>query len=120
MAVRNFGSMTGIAGSIALLAFWLPLLSTGAQPQKTLQKPSSGTPAATPVMGDADEAPLNFDPRPTNLQQSETGQVLSVAFSPDGKTLATVSGMGGDRPAIDRPGELRLWNAATHRQLIAL
>jgi len=41
----------------------------------------------------------------------ENGIVFQVAFSLDGKLLATASGSGSSVPEV--PGEVRLWNAAT-------
>src|SRR5207244_1005661 len=43
-----------------------------------------------------------------------TGGVPSVAFSPDGKTLASSSGKLGE------PGEVKLWDVATGQEKAAL
>jgi WD40 repeat protein len=46
-----------------------------------------------------------------------SGQALSVAFSPDGKTLA-VGSSGDERKGV--PGEIKLWDVATRRQQATL
>ena len=50
--------------------------------------------------------------RPANHAafKGHEGPVWAVAFSPDGKTLASA---GGDSSNPGKPGELRLWDAAT-------
>ena len=45
------------------------------------------------------------------LLTGRVGPINSMAFSPDGKTLATASGNGLTS------GTVRLWDVATHRQL---
>src|SRR5947208_367446 len=56
----------------------------------------------------------------SNRMTHDSG-VSSVAFSPDGKTLA--SG-GGDAPSahlvVSRPGEIKLWNVATGKEQATL
>jgi WD40 repeat protein/beta-lactamase regulating signal transducer with metallopeptidase domain len=56
------------------------------------------------------QPPALFEPRPTPFQR-EAGEVWSVTLSPDGKTLAVVSGLG------DKPGALTLWDVATGKAL---
>src|SRR5262249_38968863 len=49
-------------------------------------------------------------------------QVLSAAFTPDGRTLATTSGEA-ESPIVDtneKPGEIKLWDAATGEELTSL
>src|SRR5262249_29699018 len=49
-------------------------------------------------------------------------QVLYVAFTPDGRTLATTSGEA-DSPIADvneKPGEIKLWDAFTGKELASL
>jgi WD40 repeat protein/tRNA A-37 threonylcarbamoyl transferase component Bud32 len=46
--------------------------------------------------------------------------VYAVAFSPDGRRLATTSGNGNHHIADGTPGELRLSDAATGKELLAL
>ena len=47
----------------------------------------------------------------------QTGSVLWVAFSHDGKTLASVAGWPY---ALDTPAEVTLWDVASHRKLAVL
>ncbi len=49
-----------------------------------------------------------------------TVQVLAVAFSPDGKTLASVSGRWGDGNYAPGPGEIKLWDASSYKNLATL
>jgi WD40 repeat protein/serine/threonine protein kinase/tetratricopeptide (TPR) repeat protein len=55
--------------------------------------------------------------------EGNTGWICGVAFSPDGKVIAS-AGTGnpfhGDNPERIRPGEIILWGAATGRQLRTL
>src|SRR5437016_9043360 len=80
-------------GVVILVILGLPLASSWAEPQKpTAKQAAPKTPANSTPAPDLDEPPLNFDTRPVNLQQGATGQVWSVAYSPDGKTLAIGTG----------------------------
>jgi len=50
-------------------------------------------------------------------------KVLRVAYSPDGRQIATTSGATKPDPSTlknDRPGEVKLWDAATGKELHAL
>jgi RNA polymerase sigma factor (sigma-70 family) len=49
--------------------------------------------------------------------RGHTVQALAVAFAPDGRSLASVSGSWGDRDYGPGPGELKIWDAATHENL---
>jgi WD40 repeat protein len=90
------------------LAAWLLLPAVAAclllvpAPARS-QKPAA---ANTPV-----EEALAFGPNSTNLQGPPLW-VESVAFSPDGKFLATAAGMS------NTPGELRLWDRTTNEPLL--
>jgi dipeptidyl aminopeptidase/acylaminoacyl peptidase len=47
-----------------------------------------------------------------------SGKVIGVAYSPDGRRLASISALGGPTYEDARPGgELKLWDAATGREL---
>jgi WD40 repeat protein len=46
--------------------------------------------------------------------------VLGLAFSPDGKTLATCGGTWGTREVGPGAGELKLWDLATRTERAAL
>ena len=46
--------------------------------------------------------------------------VIAVAFSPDGKRLASVGLAGGRRPSEVKPGEVKLWDAQTGQELLSL
>src|SRR5262245_43054899 len=58
---------------------------------------------------------FGFNDRPLDLVRLDGDRILSVAFSPDGRRLATASGP----QAINQtaPGELRLYDADTHKLL---
>src|SRR5262249_34350366 len=99
-------SLLGWAAVLALAGL-LPLTPAPAQDKKP-QPPASEkkTPPAErserPATPNPEQEPLQFDANPTTLQPA-LGQLWSVAFAPDGKTLATVGG------GWDKPGELNLW-----------
>jgi RNA polymerase sigma factor (sigma-70 family) len=89
-----------LAGAAALAAYLIP--EPPPEPPKA---------EAPPQPAKAEEAPK---PAPAaKVRLTLTGHeemVWAVAFSPDGKTLATVSGL------YNKPGELILWDAATGRE----
>ena len=52
------------------------------------------------------------------LKQEDRRRIISLAFAPDGKTLAAAV---GDRPGRDHePGLIVLWDAATGQRRLAL
>src|SRR5262249_3967461 len=51
--------------------------------------------------------------------KGHTGSVGSVAFSPDGKRIATGGG-GYDRKTAQVWGEVRVWDAQTGKELLTL
>src|SRR5437868_9445384 len=61
------------------------------------------------------DEPTDYESKPFTLQQADGGAVWSVAYAPDGKRLATVSGGNGDRP-----GELTVWDADTHAEIYTI
>src|SRR5262249_57127228 len=52
--------------------------------------------------------------------QGHTGPFSSVAFSPDGKTLASASGAGLDPQGKPLPGEIKLWDPQTGQERATL
>jgi WD40 repeat protein len=66
------------------------------------------------------------DPRDPNAPTTHRGMVWAVAFSPDGKTLATGAGgvwspTPGDGKKIGKiEGEIRLWDVATGKEKAAV
>ncbi len=63
-----------------------------------------------------------WDPRTGQAKatlRGHTNTVYSVAYSPDGQTLASASG-GTDGQGLPVPGEIRLWDAATGRHRATL
>jgi WD40 repeat protein len=47
-------------------------------------------------------------------------EVYCAAFSPDGQRLATAGGYSDNDDQKHRPGEVRLWNAATGKEILSL
>src|SRR5262249_43568360 len=86
------------AGRLAVVSA-LSLLSLAAV---LAQQPTSPAPPA-------DDEPVTFQQQPANLQNI-TGEIWSVAVSPDGKTLAV--GSGGLRDS----GDLVLWDLTSKKQ----
>jgi WD40 repeat protein len=52
--------------------------------------------------------------------EGHSAQVLAVSFSPDGKTLASVSGRWGDGNRAPGPGEIKLWDVASQKEIAQL
>jgi RNA polymerase sigma factor (sigma-70 family) len=90
----------GLAGVAAVAAYLLP--TAPPEPPKTDRRPVRAADAEAPK------------PVPVAKERfTLTGHqemVWAAAFSPDGKTLATVSGL------YNRPGELIFWDAATGKE----
>src|SRR5437660_4482213 len=120
ISTRRLTSVTpvrGMAVSAILALSLLSLWATAQAPPAKNAAPAATKPVAAP---EADEPPLNFDPRPVNLQQVDGGQVWTAAFSPDGKMLAV--GTGGASTAqggTDIPGALKIWNVATRKEVMS-
>jgi WD40 repeat protein len=52
------------------------------------------------------------------ILRGHTGQVVGLAYTPDGRRLASTSALGGPDDGAARPGgELKLWDIATGREL---
>jgi len=110
-------SRTGQVGLLAFAVFLLPLTPTPAEPQKPAANPPAklARPATTANKSVLPEEPVSFETKPFNLQQADAGAIWSIVYSPDGKRLATASGGNGDRP-----GELTVWDAATHDEIYTI
>jgi WD40 repeat protein len=52
--------------------------------------------------------------------EGHSERVLAVTFSPDGKTLASVSGRWGDGNRAPGPGEIKLWDVASQKEIAHL
>jgi RNA polymerase sigma factor (sigma-70 family) len=97
----------------ALVVLLVALLITGAgllalrAPAEPPQPPGAA-PAGPPAAAETPQPGPAAKERATLTGHG--GMVWAVAFSPDGKTLATVSGL------YDKPGELILWDAVTGKE----
>jgi WD40 repeat protein/tetratricopeptide (TPR) repeat protein len=54
--------------------------------------------------------------QPVLVLRGHTGEITSVAFSPDGGHLATASSSGADVEDPDESGEVKVWDASTGRE----
>jgi dipeptidyl aminopeptidase/acylaminoacyl peptidase len=52
------------------------------------------------------------------ILKGHTGNVYGAAFSPDGRRLATVSGGQGQDALNQKPGELKVWETATGKEIL--
>jgi WD40 repeat protein/beta-lactamase regulating signal transducer with metallopeptidase domain len=99
-----------LAAALALLPF-LPVLAR----QTALAEDEKPSAVEDPRAAEAGiEEPSGFQNQPTRLVRN-VGELWAVAYSPDGKKLAVVSGGTGERP-----GDLILWDVATGKELARL
>ena len=68
-------------------------------------------PATTKTATSTDDPPTGQD---VLTLQGHINRVWSVAFSPDGKRLASASG------SFEKPGEVKMWDAATGKEVRTL
>jgi WD40 repeat protein len=80
------------------------------------QQPSAGPPPPPPPPPPpiTDPEGVTFGLRSSSLDERRGGQVLDVAFAPDGNTVAAVGSAPG------KPGYLKLWDAATGKERASL
>ncbi|HZT80896.1 MAG TPA: M56 family metallopeptidase, partial [Gemmataceae bacterium] len=128
-----------LAGRLAVAALALALLPWApglAQQKRTAEgdKAADAAPAPDKKPAAADDEPLTFDPRPQQLPP-DPGPVWAVAFSPDGNTLAVVTGGTLNQqpqrlrlavqalnqiqqaPPAGNSGWLKLWDVKTGREI---
>src|SRR5438128_2482139 len=120
---------SSLCGVIVVLAIIGTAAGQAAQVKKTgviFKAPGSGTldVALSPDgkilarAGDDDGTPAGFTVDLCDLASGKklhtlkgyTAPIFKVAFSPDGKTLASIAGGWGP---VDCPGEVKLWDVAT-------
>jgi WD40 repeat protein/beta-lactamase regulating signal transducer with metallopeptidase domain len=102
-------SLAGRLAALALAAVVLPLVPTPARSEKKAAEPV--TVVVNAVRAEP-APPAEFRNYPIHLLRGND-DIFSLAISPDGKRLASGGGYW------DRPGEVRLWDLTSRRQVFA-